>query len=313
MNRDLFTRREHLSLLTRLVGAAAVSSIPFPFASAREKNDATVIQIFSKHLQWLDYEAMADAVKEMGFDGIDLTVRPDGHVLPENVEKDLPKAVAAIRKRGLLLQCITTAITGADEPFTEAILRTAASLEITRYRMGWISYDKNQDMLTNLEGIRQRLTRLAALNKTYGLRADYQNHTGDNFGSNPWELWYVLKDLPVEFIASRFDVRHAMVEGYQSWVNDFRLLSSFIRTLDFKDFKWTADGQIKNVPLGQGLVDFAAYAGMLKSHGVTAPITIHCEYDLGGAQEGRKDINMKPEQILQAIKRDLIFLRGVLS
>ncbi|NJM26232.1 MAG: hypothetical protein HC859_12825 [Bacteroidia bacterium] len=117
----------------------------------------------------------------------------------------------------------------------------------------------------------------------------------------------------MEFIASRFDVRHAMVEGYQSWVNDFRLVAPYIRTLDFKDFRWTADGQIQNVPLGQGQVDFNAYAKMLKQYGVTAPVTIHCEYDLGGAQDGRKDIKLQPQQILHAIKKDLVFLRGILE
>jgi hypothetical protein len=33
---------------------------------------------------------MAKAATEIGFDGVDLTVRPKGHVLPDNVEKDLP-------------------------------------------------------------------------------------------------------------------------------------------------------------------------------------------------------------------------------
>ena len=44
-----------------------------------------------------DYNEMSKVVAEMGFDGVDLTVRPQGHVLPERVEADLPKAVEAIR------------------------------------------------------------------------------------------------------------------------------------------------------------------------------------------------------------------------
>src|SRR4030095_3915600 len=59
------------------------------------------IHIFSKHLQFLNYEDMADAAAEMGFDGVDLTVRPNGHVLPERVESDLPKAAEAMHKYGL--------------------------------------------------------------------------------------------------------------------------------------------------------------------------------------------------------------------
>jgi L-ribulose-5-phosphate 3-epimerase len=36
--------------------------------------DRLKINIFSKHLQFLNYHDMAEAVAEMGFDGIDLTV-----------------------------------------------------------------------------------------------------------------------------------------------------------------------------------------------------------------------------------------------
>jgi len=48
------------------------------------------ICVFSKHLQWLDFREMASAAREIGFDGIDLTVRPGGHVDPARVVEDLP-------------------------------------------------------------------------------------------------------------------------------------------------------------------------------------------------------------------------------
>ena len=59
------------------------------------------VHVFSKHLQFLNYQDMAAAARDIGFDGVDLAVRPKGHVLPERVETDLPKAVEAIRKAGL--------------------------------------------------------------------------------------------------------------------------------------------------------------------------------------------------------------------
>jgi len=58
------------------------------------------IHVFSKPLQWLGYDALAETIAEAGAEGIDFSVRPLGHVLPEKVETDLPKAVEAARKRG---------------------------------------------------------------------------------------------------------------------------------------------------------------------------------------------------------------------
>ena len=48
--------------------------------------------VFSKHLHWLSVDVLADALAEIGFDGVDLAVRPGGHVEPERVETELPAA-----------------------------------------------------------------------------------------------------------------------------------------------------------------------------------------------------------------------------
>src|ERR1700730_826997 len=56
------------------------------------------ISVFSKHFQWTNCHEMAAIAKDVGFDGIDLTVREGGHVMPERVEEDLPKAAEDIRR-----------------------------------------------------------------------------------------------------------------------------------------------------------------------------------------------------------------------
>ena len=90
--------------------------------------------VFSKHLQFLDYDAMAEAAAEAGFDGVDLTVRPGGHVVRERVEADLPRAVAAVRRAGLRAPMMTTALRDPVDPRTEAVLETARGLGVEAYR-----------------------------------------------------------------------------------------------------------------------------------------------------------------------------------
>src|SRR5687768_5482850 len=98
------------------------------------------IYIFSKHLQFLNYQDMAEAAAEMGFDGIDLTVRPNGHVLPERVENDLPKAVEAIRKVGFAPLMMVTAVRDAGDASDKKVLGVAAKLGFQYYRMNWYGY-----------------------------------------------------------------------------------------------------------------------------------------------------------------------------
>ena len=101
------------------------------------------IHVFTKCLQFLDYDQMAGVVAKNGFDGADLTVRPKGQVLPENVEQDLPRVVKALQGEGIGTNMITTGINNADDPFTRPILKTMAELGIRYYRMGYIKYDDN--------------------------------------------------------------------------------------------------------------------------------------------------------------------------
>jgi hypothetical protein len=85
-----------MSRRTLLVGAALSGAY---HALAKDTPVAQKLQIcvFSKHLQWTDVHEAAAIARDIGFDGIDLTVRPQGHVLPERVETDLPAAVEAVR------------------------------------------------------------------------------------------------------------------------------------------------------------------------------------------------------------------------
>ena len=271
------------------------------------------ISIFSKNLQWIaDYKNMAEVATSMGFDGIDLTVRPGGHVLPENVIIDLPNAVQAIRNEGLEVYMITTAIDNADHPETENILKTAQSLGIKKYRTGWLNYDKKLGIEQNLGEFKDQLTKLANLNEKYNIQGNYQNHSGLNLGGSIWDLWLVLKDINPRWLACQYDIRHATLEAANSWPLGLELLKNNIGSLDIKDFQWSKKvdkWEVENVALGQGMVDFPKYFQMLKAYQINAPFSIHYEYPLGGAENGMKQIAIPAKDVISAMKKDLETLK----
>ena len=98
MNRRDFTK----TMAVAGAGLAAQNFNPSLLAKQPGTADRLEVHLFSKHLQFLDYKDMAEAAAEMGFDGLDLSVRPKGHVLPERAEEDLPKAVEAMKAAGAL-------------------------------------------------------------------------------------------------------------------------------------------------------------------------------------------------------------------
>ncbi|MGF7076001.1 sugar phosphate isomerase/epimerase family protein [Mucilaginibacter sp. 3215] len=274
------------------------------------------VSIFSKHMHWLNYADMAALAAQLGFDGIDLTVRPDGHVLPERVADDLPKAVESIEKAGLKVYTVVTNIKTADEKYTEAILKTASALGIKYYSTAWFNYDKATSVPANIRVINKQLAGLAGLNKKYGMHGGYQNHSGDLFGASQWDLWLSLEGLDPNYIGCQYDVRHATTEGADTWPVTLDLLKAYSKTINVKDFYWEKRGdkwQVKSVPLGEGMVDFKKYFGLLKQYNINGPMSLHCEYPLGGAEDGKRELAISKDEFSTALKKDLTRLRGGLA
>jgi len=283
--------------------------------------EAFKISIFSKHLQWLDYNGMSKALGEIGFDGVDLTVRPQGHVLPERVEEDLPKAVESVEKAGKKVYMITTSIDNADDPLTVKILKTASALGIRHYRMGYGHYDNNRSVEDNISSIQMKLGKLAELNEKFSISGEYQNHSGRAregiyFGGAIWDIANVLKNINSRWLGAQYDIYHATVEGANTWPIGFKLISPYIRSIDIKDFKWTErDGKVRHesVPLGEGMVDFRRYFLMLKDLKINVPVSVHYEYPLGGAENGASEITMKSEDVITVMRKDLEILKQLLK
>ncbi len=272
------------------------------------------ICVFSKHLQFLpDYKSMAEVAAEIGFDGVDLAVRPGGHVLPEHADTDLPKAVEAVKGAGLTVPMMTTRILYADETHTENLLKLAQQLGIEYYRLGYYKYDMEKGVEASLESYVPHIQKLTKLNQYYQIHGAYQNHDGKNVGAPIWDIWQLIKNEDPNFIGIQYDIRHAVVEGGKSWVLGFDLVKSHIRTLVMKDVIWEKNEkgkwQTKHVPLGEGMVDFDQFIGLLKEHKIDVPISMHFEYEW---YEKEDSLEVKKEKTIAAMKRDLDTLRGMM-
>jgi len=331
-----FSRRRFLG---GLAGAGILAGMPAfsltPLVQVKSSARSRVC-IFSKHLQFLDWEEMAKTAADLGFDGVDLTVRRGGHVLPERVKEDLPKAVETIRKAGLEVPMITAGIVDAQSPYAEDIIRTASELGIHHYRWGffyWADYAQapeteegrglflpgGRTIPQRLAELKMRVKRLEELNKKYDVCAMYHNDYGAMVGDSLWELWLIIKDSNPRWISSNYDISQATIEGgWGGWINSARLLGEggFIKGASFKDFTWGKDAKGDWRPqfcaLGEGMVHFKSYLALLKEAKFSGPIQLHFEYPLGGAEEGERTLTIDKSQVLFAIRRDLATLRRML-
>ena len=146
------------------------------------------VHLFSKHLQFLNYKDMSEAAAEMGFNGLDLTVRPEGHVLPDRVSEDLPNAVEAMKKYGLNPRLMTTNVIDVQNKEHKSVLETASKSGFSHYRTAWLSYPENRGIPESQAIYGQQLKNLEVLNKQLVLIGCYQNHAGNHVGAPIWDL-----------------------------------------------------------------------------------------------------------------------------
>ena len=273
------------------------------------------VSIFSKHLHWLDYEGMAQTAAEIGFDGIDLTVRAGGHVLPERVQEDLPKAYAAVRKAGLSMPMVTAGIVNARTPHVEAMLKTFSSLGIPLYRWGGFQWEEPTPVPERLAQLKAEAAKLGELNRQYKVGAMYHNHSGAEVGASVWDLWEILKDLDRQWLGVNYDFSHATIEGgLGAWINSFRLVSPMMKGIAVKDFYWGKNSQgvwqPQWCPLGEGMVNYKKYFAMLKEAKFSGPVQMHIEYPLGGAESGAKTLTVEKSKVIAAMRKNLTILKG---
>lgn len=262
---------------------------------------------FSKHLPLMDWRQLGQTVKQLGFDGVDLTVRPGGHVKPENAATDLPKAVEAIQAAGVSVPMITTGLLTADEATAQPIIATAGKLGIPYFKTGYHKW-QFKDVRAELQQAAQAFGSLAALAQRHSTQAGFHNHSG-YVGGGIWDFIPLMEKLDAKSAGWYYDPHHAVAEGGAgAWKAALQWIAPRIKMVAVKDFVWekTAKGwATHDCPLGEGMVDWKHFFGVLARSGFSGPISLHIEYEIAGKTEKEKEANT-----IIAAQRDLAFLKS---
>ena len=283
-----FTRSAALAGALALARGQAAASINRP-----------TLCLFSKHLPKLNYAELATTVKQMGFDGVDLTVRAEGHVLPERAAEDLPRAVETIRAHSLAVAMITTGLTSPTDPAARPTLTTAGRLGVPFFKLGYSHYPDGVSIEARITEMRHDVAGLVAIGKEHGIAAGFHNHSGNYVGAAIWDTRAIIADMDPRWIGYYFDPCHATAEGGEGgWLIGLRMALPRIKMVAIKDFRWEKrDGKWKMImcSLGEGMVNWPKFFSMLAAARFAGPISLHMEYEAADERA--------------AIARDFVFLR----
>ena len=306
------TRRELLERAAKSALAAAVASrVDAATTVEQGHSEEPVFCLFSKHLPELKWADVGRAVKDAGFEGVDLTVRKGGHVLPERAADDLPKALDDIKAQGVKVPMITTELTSASSPLAKPLLQAAARGGVRYFKTGYWHFSASGDVQTQARGAGDDLAGLAALARDCGIELGFHNHAA-YIGAAIWDIAPAMDKLDPRWAGYYFDPRHAFAEGGGgSWKAATRLVMPRLKMVALKDCLWQKGPKgwtIENCALGDGMVDWKWFATTLRAARFAGPISLHLEYDIPGSTADERT-----RRTLEAAKRDLAFARRMLQ
>lgn len=259
------------------------------------------LAVFTKPWRELSLPDLARHIQALGFDLIELPVRPGFQVEPEKIERDLPAAVKVLGAHGVRVLNVT-----ADMPLNDERLYSAcaeAGIGMNRV-MFW---QRDMDYWTAEAEARRRLDAALPFCEHYDFQIGIQNHSGRFVPVNEMGMYNLVKDYDPRHVAAVWDPAHNALEGMNS-DSALDVLAPHLCVVNLKNAYWRrvsgpeaeiAEWKIYWTSGAQGRASWSKVIAKLKTIDYRGPICFSAEY----SDEDRVD---------ELIVQDLAFARGFL-
>ena len=292
------TRRQLLAAAAAGAGRAAAQA-QYKAGGSKPRTRPPVC-LYSKLVAKVEYDNLGKVLRDLGFDGCNLSVEPGGHVLPEQAQADLVRAVLAVTDVGLVVPVFTTSTTSPADPNIRLVLSIGNFLGVPLFRPGVWKYNGATEIEGRLAQVQGEIAGLTALGRSAAMALCLRNVAGDNVGSAVWDTNLIIRGLDPQWVGYDFDPGSAAAAGgVEGWWVALRLALPRLKMVTLNDFTWTRDAsgawKAAPCPLGEGMVDWPRFFAALARVKFTGPLSLDMAY--------------RPAKELEAIGRDLAFVR----
>ena len=295
------TRRQLLA-----AGAVGVTSAAAQFRAGNGPKLRTTpaVCLFSQVLIKVPYEELGPVLKSLAVDGCDLSVQAGGHINPANASLELMRGIEAITGVGLDVPVISTAYTSIADPTIREVAAVAGEMGIPVLKAGHWKYPAGAEIEARLAEVQRDLSGLAALARAVNMSVALHNLAGENVGEAVWDINLMIRGTDPKTVGYDFDIGSATAEGGAGgWSVALRLAMARLKMVTLRDFVWYKDPaggwKIDPCPLGEGMVDWPRFFGLLARARFAGPASIQIDY--------------RPKDELSAIKHDVDFVRKQLN
>ncbi len=274
--------------------------------------------LFTDNLADLSIDRVCVEAKKAGFEGLDLTLRPGGHVLPENAEVGLSNARVVAERHKMSIPMASTAITDTESPHAEEVIAACSHYGVRKIKLGYWRYRPFGTIEAQLDAARKQLQNVVKLARRYHVLPCVHVHSGDILANGGAVLYLLLKDFSPDEVGAYVDPMHMTVEGGLSgWEIGLDLVAPWVALVGIKNFRWeelqrSAAGRMqfrtRYVPLADGQANLPRFMGRLRELKYDGVVSLHSEYK--GSSSFRR---LETPQLLEQSAVDLRFLKSLVG
>jgi sugar phosphate isomerase/epimerase len=257
--------------------------------------------VFTKPWPTLGARELGALVRGMGFEAVELPVRPGFQVPPEDVARGLPAFCRALAEEGVRVVSVAG-------PATEACLAACAEAGVPLVR---VMFPLAEDGYLAAEArARRELERVAPLCARYGVRVGVQNHSGRFVAPNAFALQRLLAGLNPACVGAVWDAAHNALEG-EGPETALEVIWPHLLMVNLKNGLWLrtngpearwAEWRVWWTSGRHGLASWPRVAAALRARGYDGVICLTAEYSAHG-----------PEEAQRLAREDLAFARELFA
>ncbi|HUT25672.1 MAG TPA: sugar phosphate isomerase/epimerase family protein [Sumerlaeia bacterium] len=215
-------------------------------------------------------------VSGLGFDGIELPVRPGYQVQPDNMDRELPEAARVLAGFGVRICSVAC-------PPAERAMAACAEAGVPIIRDGVVIGEEGY-MATEAK-VQKEYDRLAPLLDRYGVKLGVQNHCG-GFVCNAMGLRHLIEKYDPKHIGAVLCLGHCALDGELPDMA-IDIVWSHLAMIFLKNAYWRrangpeaefAEWDVYWTTGRQGLQSWPAVAEALKQRGYEGVINLNAEY-----------------------------------
>jgi sugar phosphate isomerase/epimerase len=163
-----------------------------------------VISVFTKPWREDSVDQLAERVDTLGFNGIELPVRPGYQVSPDEVRQLLPETVARLRAAGIEVH-------GVASDLEESVFAACSDAGVDMIRIQ-VPVSVEDGYFASRDAFRRKLDSLAPVCKRFGVRVGVQIHSG-RYLARSTEVMEAIRDFEPDTVCAVWDAGHAALCG----------------------------------------------------------------------------------------------------